>query len=85
MAGYEFPVLEFDSVTKQITIQQIQDSTDLSLPTVGYMFDVNDRYYFTDIYMPQSDVAKAELRLKARALDYLSKYEKDQITYSCTG
>ncbi|MFA6879883.1 MAG: hypothetical protein WCQ81_06330, partial [Bacteroidales bacterium] len=71
LAGYEFPISDYDATTKQITITQIQDSTDSNLPTVGYSFSQDDRFVFVDLYMPQSYVDKAELRLKAKALEYL--------------
>lgn len=82
LAGYEFPITGYIADTKQITIQQISDSTDSLLPTASYGFKVGDRFGFVDLYMPSTYVQKAEARLLAKAQDFLDKYSVDQVSYA---
>ena len=81
LAGYEFPIADFDKETKQITIQSIQDGNDSVLPTAGYTFKAGDQFNIVDFYMPQSYITKAENYLAAKATEWLQKYSVDQITY----
>lgn len=81
LAGYEFPIADFNKETKQITIQSIQDGNDSVLPTAGYTFKAGDQFNVVDFYMPQSYITKAENYLAAKATEWLQKYSVDQITY----
>jgi len=83
LAGYEFPIANFNTITKQITIEQIQDATDSYLPTSTFGFEAGDQYVLVDLYMPESYELKAELRLLAKAKEYLGKYDMDQVSYTC--
>ena len=81
LAGYEFPIADFNKETKQITIQSIQDGNDSILPTAGYTFKAGDQFNIVDFYMPQSYITKAENYLAAKATEWLQRYSVDQITY----
>ena len=81
LAGYEFPISDFNTTTKQITISTIQDGNDSNLPTAGYTFQVGDQFNVVDFYMPSSYITKAENYLKAKAIEYLDKYSVDQVSY----
>ena len=81
LAGYEFPIADFNKETKQITIQSIQDGNDSVLPTAGYTFKAGDQFNVVDFYMPQSYITKAENYLAAKATEWLQRYSVNQITY----
>ena len=81
LAGYEFPISDFNTTTKQITITTIQDGNDSVLPTAGYTFQTGDQFNIVDFYMPSSYITKAENYLKAKAQEYLDKYSVDQVSY----
>jgi len=87
MAGYQFPITNALSlgvgIGFELTIGQIQDSTDSILPSAVYGMSQFDQYVFIDLYMPQSYVEKAELRLLEKATEYLAQYSLDQNQYDC--
>ena len=81
LAGYEFPIAGYNKDTKQISFQQIQDANDSFLPTAGYTFSENDQYNIVDFYMPQEYITKSQNYLKAKAIEWLNQYSKDQVSY----
>ena len=87
MAGYQFPITNALSLGVnlgyEITIGQIQDSTDSVLPSAVYGMNQFDQYVLLDLYMPQSYVQKAESRLLDKATEYLAQYSLDQNQYDC--
>ena len=83
LAGYELPISSYDPLTKKITVETVQDGADFTIPTKNYGFKSGDQYFLVDIYLPTSKVNEAEQRLKAKALDYLSKYSVEQVNYNC--
>ncbi len=83
LAGYEFPISDFNKTTKQITFKSIEDGNDSTLPTAGYTFGVGDQFNIVDFYMPQEYITKNELYLQAKAQEYLNQYSLDQVSYKC--
>ena len=81
LAGYEFPIADFNKDTKEIAIQSIQDGNDSILPTAGYTFAEGDQFVVVDFYMPQEYITKAENYLLAKATEWLNQYSVDQVTY----
>jgi len=87
MAGYQFPITNALSLGVnlgyELTIGQIQDSTDSILPSAVYGMSQFDQYVLIDLYMPQSYVEKAEIRLFDKATEYLAQFSLDQNQYDC--
>lgn len=85
LAGYSFEVQSYNHTTKTIRIKAYQDESGYKFPdaaSAARQFAVGDRYFFTEIELPQSYVDAAESALQtAGAADY-EKTKAPQVSYN---
>lgn len=69
-AGYQFDIREngYNHATKTITLNVNKDEKAMEVPSAtGLKPAVGDQYILIDVIMPQVDITKAEIELKAKA------------------
>lgn len=73
LAGYQFEIKEkgYNHSTKTITILINKDETAMEVPSAanGMVPVIGDQYILIDVIMPQIDITKAEIELKAKATE----------------
>ena len=84
LAGYEFDVHKYDHATKEIQVVPFTDENGMKFPSetsAAFQFGVGDKYFFTDINLPDAYVEQAETELLDTAEKYLSQYSQPQVQY----
>ena len=85
LAGYQFEVVEkgYNHSTKTITILVNKDETAMEVPSAasGMVPAVGDQYIFIDVIMPQIDITKAEIELKAKATERYNESSDPRVIY----
>ena len=85
LAGYAFELQSYNHSTKTLRIKAYQDASGYTFPdaaSAARQFAVGDKYFFTEIQLPQSYVDAAETAtLTAAQADY-NKTKAPQVSYS---
>lgn len=85
LAGYQFEIKEkgYNHSTKTITILVNKDETAMEVPSAasGMVPAVGDQYIFIDVIMPQIDITKAEIELKAKATERYNESSDPRVIY----
>ena len=84
LAGYEFTIAAFDTVSGTFTLQKYIDERSTEFPnpdTTAFQINVGDKYVILDIALPQLYIDQAESRLLIRAQEWLEKYSNDHVLY----
>lgn len=85
LAGYSFELQSYNHSTKTIKIKAFQDSSGYTFPdaaSAARQFAVGDKYFFTEIQLPQSYVDAAESATQTAGTADYNKTKAPQATYS---
>lgn len=84
LAGYEFDVYRYDHATKEIQVVPFTDENGMKFPSetsAAFQFGVGDKYFFTDINLPDAYKTEAENKLLAEGNDAIAEYSQPQVQY----
>ena len=84
LAGYEFDVHRYDHATKEIQVVPFTDENGMKFPcetSAAFQFGVGDKYFFTDINLPDAYKTEAENKLLAEGNDAIAEYSQPQVQY----
>lgn len=84
LAGYEFDVHRYDHATKEIQVVPFTDENGMKFPSetsAAFQFGVGDKYFFTDINLPDAYKTGAENKLLAEANKAITEYSQPQVQY----
>lgn len=84
LAGYEFEIHKYTHSTKEIQLVPFTDENGLKFPSetsAAFKFAPGDKYFFTDINLPDSYKAEAELELKEESEGYYLQNCQPQVQY----
>lgn len=84
LAGYEFVIGAYDTVSKKFSLNKYTDERTMEFPnpdSSAFQISVGDKYVILDITMPQSYIEEAEQRLLTEAESWLNKYSNEQVVY----
>jgi len=84
LAGYEFTISKYDTVTKTFLLNKLVDERGLVIPneeTSAFKISVGDEYVILNINLPSSYIVDAETRLLNEANNWLAKYCNEQVSY----
>lgn len=85
LAGYSFDVNNYVHSSHTFTINSFTDENGAVFPnpsSMAFQFADGDKYIITDIVLPDSYVADAEVKLAAKAREYYDEYCKPHVDYS---
>lgn len=85
LAGYEFDLSRYDHSTKTFSIIPETDPAGLAIPseTAGaFQIKAGDKYFLTDIRLPEEYVREAEARLEALAREHYAQHSAPSVSYS---
>ena len=85
LAGYSFELQSYNHSTKTIRIKAFQDSSGYTFPdaaSAARQFAVGDKYFFTEIQLPQSYVDAAESATQTAGTADYNKTKAPQASYS---
>lgn len=84
LAGYEFDVHKYDHATKEIQVVPFTDENGMKFPSetsAAFQFGVGDKYFFTDINLPDAYKTEAENKLLAEGNKAITEYSQPQVQY----
>lgn len=84
LAGYEFDIHKYDHATKEIQVVQFTDENGMKFPSetsAAFQFGVGDKYFFTDINLPDAYKTDAENKLLAEGNKAIAEYSQPQVQY----
>ena len=84
LAGYEFDVHRYDHATKEIQVVPFTDENGMKFPSetsAAFQFGVGDKYFFTDINLPDAYKTDAENKLLAEGNNAITEYSQPQVQY----
>lgn len=84
LAGYEFDVHKYDHATKEIQVVPFTDENGMKFPSetsAAFQFGVGDKYFFTDINLPDAYKTEAENELLAEGNKAIAEYSQPQVQY----
>lgn len=84
LAGYEFDVHKYDHATKEIQVVPFTDENGMKFPSetsAAFQFSVGDKYFFTDINLPDAYKTDAENKLLAEGNKAITEYSQPQVQY----
>lgn len=84
LAGYEFDIHKYDHATKEIQVVPFTDETGMRFPSetsAAFQFGVGDKYFFTDINLPDTYKTDAENKLLAEGNKAITEYSQPQVQY----
>lgn len=84
LAGYEFDVHKYDHATKEIQVVPFTDENGMKFPSetsAAFQFGVGDKYFFTDINLPDAYKTDAENKLLAEGNKAITEYSQPQVQY----
>lgn len=84
LAGYEFDVHKYDHATKEIQVVPFTDENGMKFPSetsAAFQFSVGDKYFFTDINLPDAYKTDAENELLAEGNKVITEYSQPQVQY----
>ena len=84
LAGYEFDVHKYDHATKEIQVVPFTDENGMKFPSetsAAFQFGVGDKYFFTDINLPDAYKTDAENKLLAEGNKAIAEYSQPQVQY----
>lgn len=84
LAGYEFDIHKYDHATKEIQVVPFTDENGMKFPSetsAAFQFGVGDKYFFTDINLPDTYKTDAENKLLAEGNKAITEYSQSQVQY----
>lgn len=84
LAGYEFDIHKYDHATKEIQVVPFTDENGMKFPSetsAAFQFGVGDKYFFTDINLPDTYKTEAENKLLAEGNKAITEYSQPQVQY----
>lgn len=84
LAGYEFDVHKYDHETKEIQVVPFTDENGMKFPSetsAAFQFGVGDKYFFTDINLPDAYKTEAENKLLSEGNKAIAGYSQPQVQY----
>lgn len=84
LAGYEFDIHKYDHATKEIQVVPFTDESGMKFPSetsAAFQFGVGDKYFFTDINLPDTYKTDAENKLLAEGNKAITEYSQPQVQY----
>lgn len=84
LAGYEFDVHKYDHATKEIQVVPFTDENGMKFPSetsAAFQFSVGDKYFFTDINLPDAYKTDAENELLSEGNKAIAGYCQPQVQY----
>lgn len=84
LAGYEFDIHKYDHATKEIQVVPFTDKNGMKFPSetsAAFQFGVGDKYFFTDINLPDTYKTDAENKLLAEGNKAITEYSQPQVQY----
>lgn len=84
LAGYEFDVHKYDHATKEIQVVPFTDENGMKFPSktsAAFQFGVGDKYFFTDINLPDAYKTEAENKLLSEGNKAIAGYSQPQVQY----
>ena len=84
LAGYEFDVHKYDHATKEIQVVPFTDENGMKFPSetsAAFQFSVGDKYFFTDINLPDAYKTDAENKLLSEGNKVITEYSQPQVQY----
>lgn len=84
LAGYEFDIHKYDHATKEIQVVPFTDENGMRFPSetsAAFQFGVGDKYFFTDINLPDTYKTDAENKLLAEGNKAITEYSQPQVQY----
>ena len=84
LAGYEFEIHKYDHATKEIQVVPFTDENGMKFPSetsAAFQFGVEDKYFFTDINLPDTYKTDAEAELLTESTKELAQYSQPQVQY----
>lgn len=84
LAGYEFDIHKYDHATKEIQVVPFTDENGMKFPSetsAAFQFGVGDKYFFTDINLPDTYKTNAENKLLAEGNKAITEYSQPQVQY----
>ena len=84
LAGYEFDVHKYDHATKEIQVVPFTDENGMKVPSktsAAFQFGVGDKYFFTDINLPDAYKTEAENKLLSEGNKAIAGYSQPQVQY----
>ena len=84
LAGYEFDVHKYDHATKEIQVVPFTDENGMKFPSetsAAFQFGVGDKYFFTDINLPDTYKTDAENKLLSEGNKVITEYSQPQVQY----
>lgn len=84
LAGYEFDIHKYDHATKEIQVVPFTDENGMKFPSetsAVFQFGVGDKYFFTDINLPDTYKTDAENKLLAEGNKAITEYSQPQVQY----
>lgn len=84
LAGYEFDIHKYDHATKEIQVVPFTDGNGMKFPSetsAAFQFGVGDKYFFTDINLPDTYKTDAENKLLAEGNKAITEYSQPQVQY----
>lgn len=84
LAGYEFEIHKYTHSTKEIQLVPFTDENGLKFPSetsAAFKFAPGDKYFFTDINLPDSYKIEAELELQEESESYYLQNCQPQVQY----
>jgi hypothetical protein len=84
LAGYEFDIHKYDHATKEIQVVPFTDENGMKFPSetsAAFQFGIGDKYFFTDINLPDAYKTDAENELLAEGNKAIAEYSQPQVQY----
>lgn len=84
LAGYEFDIHKYDHATKEMQVVPFTDENGMKFPSetsAAFQFGVGDKYFFTDINLPDTYKTDAENKLLAEGNKAITEYSQPQVQY----
>lgn len=84
LAGYEFDIHKYDHATKEIQVVPFTDENGMKFPSetsAAFQFGVGDKYFFTDINLPDTYKTEAENKLLSEGNKAIAGYSQPQVQY----
>lgn len=84
LAGYEFDIHKYDHATKEIQVVPFTDENGMKFPSetsAAFQFGVGDKYFFTDINLPDAYKTEAENKLLSEGNKAIAGYSQPQVQY----
>lgn len=84
LAGYEFDIHKYDHATKEIQVVPFTDENGMKFPSetsAAFQFGVGDKYFFTDINLPDAYKTDAENKPLAEGNKAITEYSQPQVQY----